>query len=60
MSAYSTINITRSKAIETMIRQISSGVSDETLEEFMDVFLRARLYNVRIVPDDSENDNDVV
>lgn len=60
MSAYSTVNITRSKAVETMIRQISSSVSDKTLEDFMDNFLRIRLYNVRVVPDDYENDDDVI
>jgi len=60
MSAYTTLRITRGKATELMIRKIAGGCTDNDLEAFLEVELYPRLYNARIVPDDSENDDDCV
>ena len=57
MSAYSTINITRSAAKAKLIEALMIDVSDERLERFMDDLMADRLYNVNIVPDGSENDD---
>jgi hypothetical protein len=55
MSPYSTIKITRSKAIEEIMK-----VRDDTLlARMMDVILESRLYNVEIV-DDNDNNDDIV
>lgn len=59
MSAYSTINITRSAAKDAIFNMIWN-VSDSQLETFMDEILRDRLYNVRIVPDDHENQDELL
>lgn len=56
MSAYSTINITRSKATQLYIGQFFE-LTDEELENFMDKLLEPKLYNCNIVPDTYENDD---
>ena len=55
MSAYSTINITRDKALVYLISQFPS-IYDHELEEILNILLRDRLYNVRIT---DKNDSDV-
>lgn len=60
MSAYSTINITRGKAMKTWLEKFANGLSDEELERFMDEELDSRLYNCRIVPDHCENDDNLI
>lgn len=57
MSKYSTLRITRKKAIEVMIEKLLGDISDDELEAFMDCVLEPQLYNARIV-DDSHSDND--
>lgn len=56
MSAYTTINITRSKALQLIIEKMG-GISDEELEEFIDKILEDKLYNCNIVPDHCDNDD---
>jgi hypothetical protein len=53
MSPYSTIRITRSKAIE----EIMKVRDDSMLARMMDVILEHRLYNVEIVDDNDDNDD---
>jgi hypothetical protein len=60
MGAFSTLNITRSKAIEFLTREIVQA-SDETLADMLDAALYDRLYNVRIVSGwDEETDDHVL
>lgn len=60
MSAYTTLRITRKKAIETVMAKLLHGMTDDELEQFMDKELEPRSFNARIVSDDSENDDDYV
>ncbi len=60
MSAFSTLNITRGKAVQVLLDKIAAGLSDEELAAFLDRELEPRLYNVRIVSDDEPNDDEVV
>lgn len=58
MSTYSTLYITRAKAIETIFGQ---EFTDEQLAEMMDAILRDRLYNCRIVNNEFPvNDDEVI
>ena len=58
MGAYSTLNITRKKALEIWIANITADPTTEELERFMDNYLEPRLYNCRIVADSDEYNND--
>jgi hypothetical protein len=66
MGIYSTLNITRSKAVETVVARLELAltrakegrISDEELTEALDSYLEPQLNNVRIVDDDSEQNND--
>lgn len=60
MSAYTTLSITRKKAIETVMAKLLGGITDEELKQFMNNELEPRLYNTRIVSDDAENDDEYV
>lgn len=69
MGIYSTLNITRSKAVETVVAKLEQTLararegdfSDEELAEALDSYLEPQLNNVRIVDDGSaENDDDRV
>lgn len=60
MSAYTTLRITRKKAIETVMAKLLGGMTNEDLEQFMDKELEPRLYNARIVSDETENDDEYV
>lgn len=61
MSAYTTISITRSTAIKLYLQEKFPGQSpDKVLEEFLDDFLRERLYNAFVVDDDAPNDDHLV
>jgi hypothetical protein len=53
MSPYSTIRITRAKAIEEIIKVREDCI----LARMMDVILESRLYNVQIVDDNDDNDD---
>jgi len=59
MGVFSTLNITRSKAMRFVFAQMEN-VSDDDLGELMDVFLQPHLYNCTIVSNDDENNNDNV
>jgi hypothetical protein len=56
MSPYSTIRITRSKAIEEILKVRD----DSILARMMDAILEHRLYNVEIVDDNDDNDDIVL
>jgi len=62
MSAYTSLHITRKKALVLMlssfIENLEKNISDEQLEEFMDRHLEHRLYNCVIVDDDYINSDD--
>jgi hypothetical protein len=61
MGAYTTLRITRKKAIAILLEKLTNGISNEELERFMDQALGPRLFNAIIVrDDDAENDDDVV
>jgi hypothetical protein len=61
MSAFSTLRITRGAAMRMMIQEITGPISDERLERFLDELLRDRLYNVRIISDyEQDNDDDLL
>jgi len=57
MSAFSTINITRSRAKAIFLQAMVGDISDEILEIYLDKVLESRLYNVQIVGDDQKNDD---
>ena len=59
MGAYSTIRITRAKAMQMLYYALHKGtVTDDMLGKFMDEILEPRLYNCSIVPSGAENDED--
>ncbi len=61
MSAYSTLCITRARARELFMAQMLGGqIPDAVLERFLDDLLEPRLYNARIVPDGTEQNDDHV
>ena len=71
MSSYSTLKITRSKAIEELVNEemktikqrmigLASGLTDRELEDKLDVLLVDRLYNVIVVSDDTFNNDNFV
>jgi len=61
MSAYTTLRVTRDKALSIRLKKLIDNISDEELEDYMDDLMEPRLYNVIIVPSDSEdNDDDMV
>ena len=59
MGACSTLEITRTKAIQYIMSNLLQN-SDEVLGDVMDELLRERCYNVRIVPDHVEDNDDNV
>ena len=58
MSAYSTLNITRSRAKKEILEHVAANASDYELEQIMDLILAYRLYNVRIVADGDNYNNE--
>ena len=60
MSAYSSLRVTRSKAKQEMANWLLRETDDKKLEDFMDRLLEHRLYNAVIVPDDAQNDDELV
>lgn len=61
MGAYTTLRVTRKKAIAMLMERLACGISNDELERFMDQVLEPRLYNAIIVRDDDpENDDDAV
>ena len=66
MGIYSTLLVTRSKAIETvtalleqeLTRLREGGVSDEELATRLDQYLEPQLNNARVVSDDHERNDD--
>lgn len=59
MGAYSTLRITRSKAMAIVLERLAS-VSDEQLAKWASDVLEQKLFNCRIVPDGEENDEDAL
>jgi hypothetical protein len=63
---YSTLSITRGKAVETVVARLELALaranaglmSDSELTEALDSYLEPQLNNVRIVNDDSEPNDD--
>jgi len=60
MGVYSTVDITRGKAIELLLEATHGNLSDAALEAFMDVLLEPRLLNVCIVSNDQPNSDDLI
>lgn len=68
MSIYSTLSITRGKAVETVVARLEMELarandglmSDEELTAALDLYLEPQLNNVRIVSDGEPNDDDRV
>jgi len=60
MSAYSSLRITRTKAVTELVARILGDVDNKLLEDFMDTVLEPRLYNAVIVADGEPNDDEVV
>ncbi len=60
MSAYTTLHITRTKALDYIIDHLRIPISDTQLEDWLDVLLKERLYNVIIVPNTDLNNDDNV
>ncbi len=57
MGWHSTIDITRSVALELYIKRKFGEITDKMLEEFLDHELYDHGYNALIVPDGSPNEN---
>lgn len=57
MSAYTTLHITRAKAVEVVLSLLLENLPDEELVRMVDGVLEPRLYNVRIVTPDAQNDD---
>lgn len=66
MGVYSTLLVTRSKAIETVAAQLEMELArvragelpDEELARHLDTYLEPQLNNASIVPDDAERNDD--
>lgn len=59
MSVYTTLYVTKGKAMEIYLREKFS-IDDKELERFMDEYLAPSLYNVLLVENDHKNDDDLV
>lgn len=59
MGAHSTIDITRSAALDYVVNKTRTLTSNE-LKRIMDVLLDDRLYNCHIVPDHCENHDEIL
>lgn len=59
MSAYTTLYITRSKALQLYLEKYSA-ITNKELEGFLDNLLEPRLYNAIVVEDGMANDDNVV
>jgi hypothetical protein len=61
MGAYSTLQITRGKALGILMAKLLGDITDGQLEDMMDEHLSDRLYNCMIVGDNCEcNDDDKI
>lgn len=60
MSAYITLDITRSRAKMALMDHILGEITGDDLKRFMDALLEPRLYKCDIVPDDQPNNDDVL
>ena len=60
MSAYSSVNVTRTAAKTALVTHILSKASDQELTDMLDALLRGRLYRVSIVGDGDEDHSDDV
>ena len=58
MGAHSTIKVTRTTARRLVADWMATGVGDDELRFLCDHILDERLYNVQLVSDDEENDDD--
>jgi hypothetical protein len=57
MSVYTTIRITRGKAMALVLERLAN-CSDAELADWAGDVLEERMYNCRIVPDGEENDEE--
>ncbi len=57
MGAYSTINVTESKARSYLIQKIAAA-TDYELQKMLDEFLYDQLYDCQVVPDHCEENDD--
>lgn len=60
MSAYTTLRLTREKVVSLIIQEMMTSLSTDQLERMADEILERRLYNVKIVSDEQDNDNEEV
>lgn len=60
MSAYTTLYITRKKALEIFYKETTNVPTDEKLESFMDNYLKSRLHDCIITADNGPNDDDCI
>ena len=58
MGAYSSLRITRSKALQVFLEHMLGEIPDKVLEQHLDLILEPRLYNAVIVPDGYEDNDD--
>jgi len=58
MGAYSTLDITKNRAKQYISAILHSELSDEQIHNIMNVLLEPMVYNCRIVPDDTEENDD--
>jgi hypothetical protein len=59
MSAYTTLTVTRSEAIEMVLERLSLNISNERLEELLfDLIGKENLYNYTVTDDKRARDND--
>ena len=59
MSAYSTLRITRSKAQAVILSNFLDSLNDTNMRRTLEIILKDRLYNVQIVNDDDESNDDL-
>lgn len=60
MSAYTTLEVTRTKAQELYLREIFGIIPDGELEAFLDNKLEPSLHNSVVVPDEAERSDDAL
>jgi hypothetical protein len=58
MGAYSSLRITRTKALQVFLEHVVGEIPDKVLEQHLDLILEPRLYNAVIVPDGYEDNDD--
>lgn len=57
MSAYTTLYISREKALTVLAERLLGKVSNETLGNMLDPLVASRLYNILVVDERTEDDD---